>query len=478
MKKLIILLCLLFSIYKCFSQPKIVYANYIKNHCVDCYEYGKGGIHEFEVTVFFDKDQVIPDSIDFDGGITNIGVPTKGGYAKFAKTSQTNVCNNLTKVIYKTGLWFGGFPGDGSFGANAKFKNDTVKYKGQNVPDSLEHTASLIVTTYGHKYAENNSSYFKDIALVTIEKGKSNTINLFDKDDDNDSLIFTHVTANDNKLFLNQIANIVGVKLNTKTGDLSIPNNIDTGYYTLSVGVRDYFKTDSFQNLAFQSYTFFIFTLYVTNEKNPYFIHSKTAKKDTMGINYLSILPTDKNISYQLDYINPKGLGNYSVAIPSVKQFKIPQTYTATKINDTTLRINITINLTGTYYLDTFWYRKVRELPNSITVIITTTDSLGNCKQDLTSFYVTNNTSSSTNELTDINRITIFPNPATNKINIVFEGNVPQNLIANIYDSKGSLVKTETLINNEIDINNLAQGLYLLTIVSEGKRYNSKFVKE
>jgi hypothetical protein len=133
---------------------------------------------------------------------------------------------------------------------------------------------------------------------------------------------------------------------------------------------------------------------------------------------------------------------------------------------------------TRPYYLDTFWFRKVREIPNSISVIVTTTDSIGNCTQDLTSFYVTNNTSSSTNELTDINRITIFPNPATNKINIVFEGNVPQNLIANIYDSKGSLVKTETLINNEIDINNLAQGLYLLTIQSEGKSYSSKFVKE
>jgi len=72
----------------------------------------------------------------------------------------------------------------------------------------------------------------------------------------------------------------------------------------------------------------------------------------------------------------------------------------------------------------------------------------------------------------------IYPNPANNKINIVFEGNMPENLIANIYDSKGSLVKTETLKTNEITISNLAQGLYLLTIESEGKRYSSKFVKE
>ncbi|MFA9214372.1 MAG: T9SS type A sorting domain-containing protein [Candidatus Methylacidiphilales bacterium] len=74
--------------------------------------------------------------------------------------------------------------------------------------------------------------------------------------------------------------------------------------------------------------------------------------------------------------------------------------------------------------------------------------------------------------------ISVFPNPATNKLNIIFEGNIPKNLIANIYDSKGSLIKTETLINNEIAISNLAQGLYLLNIESEGKRYSSKFIKE
>jgi hypothetical protein len=74
--------------------------------------------------------------------------------------------------------------------------------------------------------------------------------------------------------------------------------------------------------------------------------------------------------------------------------------------------------------------------------------------------------------------LSIYPNPASNKLNIKFEGNVPQNLIAHIYDSKGSLIKSETIVGNEIDINNLAQGLYLLTIESKGKRYSNKFVKE
>jgi hypothetical protein len=78
----------------------------------------------------------------------------------------------------------------------------------------------------------------------------------------------------------------------------------------------------------------------------------------------------------------------------------------------------------------------------------------------------------------DIDKISIYPNPATNKLNLVFEGNMSKNLIVNVYDSKGSLVKSETILDNEINISNLAQGLYLLTIESEGKRYSNKFIKE
>jgi hypothetical protein len=78
----------------------------------------------------------------------------------------------------------------------------------------------------------------------------------------------------------------------------------------------------------------------------------------------------------------------------------------------------------------------------------------------------------------DIDKISVYPNPAANRLNLVFEDNMSKNLIANIYDSKGSLVKSETMLDNEINITNLAQGLYLINIESEGKRYSSKFIKE
>jgi hypothetical protein len=88
------------------------------------------------------------------------------------------------------------------------------------------------------------------------------------------------------------------------------------------------------------------------------------------------------------------------------------------------------------------------------------------------------NTLTTSNKEFDLKDFSVFPNPATNKLNIVFEGNIPKNIIANIYDSKGSLIKSETMTDNEINTTNLAQGLYLLTIESEGKRYSSKFIKE
>lgn len=476
MKKLIIFILLLFFGYTSNSQPIPLYGGYVRNHCIDCFKYGLGYIHSYKVVVFFNSKNIIPDSIIFRAGIKY--PESSSDPTKYVKTAQVNLCNGITKVIYETGIWAGS---SSTVAATAKFETGEVKYTGKNMPDSIDPAYRLSATTYGKGRNENNSSYSKDIPLVTIEKGKSNTINLFGKDDDNDSLIFSQILPNESVMFTGQVANLSGMKLNTKTGDMFIPNTLDTGYYSLQVRVMEYFKTDSFGDIAFQSFTLFDFTLYVTNEKMPYFIHSKTVKKDTMGINYLSTLPNDKTISYQLDYINPKGLGNYSVEIPSVKLFKIPQTYTNTKINDTTLRISITLNVTGTYYLDTFWFRKVREIPNSLSIIVTTTDSTGNCTQVLTSFYVTNNPTNSVNELSTKNKISIYPNPATTKLTITYETAIKE---IYIYDVLGKLVKQVNLENtntksNEIAIDELNKGVYIIQVVDVfNAKLSSKFIKE
>lgn len=76
------------------------------------------------------------------------------------------------------------------------------------------------------------------------------------------------------------------------------------------------------------------------------------------------------------------------------------------------------------------------------------------------------------------NSFKIYPNPATEKLTITFDNHNIKNAIANIYDSKGCLVKTEAMVSNEININNLNQGLYFLTIESGEKNYCIKFIKQ
>jgi uncharacterized delta-60 repeat protein len=74
--------------------------------------------------------------------------------------------------------------------------------------------------------------------------------------------------------------------------------------------------------------------------------------------------------------------------------------------------------------------------------------------------------------------ISIYPNPATNILNIELPNQNLKNCQANIYSYNGSLLKTETLNNQTIDIANLPQGLYFIEILNNGNRYFSKFMKE
>jgi hypothetical protein len=85
------------------------------------------------------------------------------------------------------------------------------------------------------------------------------------------------------------------------------------------------------------------------------------------------------------------------------------------------------------------------------------------------------------NEKSVENNISIYPNPANNKLNIGLGSQFTNQLTINFYDSKGSLAKSITKVNQnnlEIDMNDLTQGLYLIEILNDGKRYVSKLIKE
>lgn len=72
--------------------------------------------------------------------------------------------------------------------------------------------------------------------------------------------------------------------------------------------------------------------------------------------------------------------------------------------------------------------------------------------------------------------ISIYPNPATNILNIDNKSNQIINLIA-IYSIKGDLIKQENKVNN-IAVSDLENGIYFIKIVLSNNVLNYKFIKE
>ncbi|MFZ4797869.1 MAG: T9SS type A sorting domain-containing protein [Bacteroidia bacterium] len=457
--KFIIVFTITFFAIQTKAQNTSIYGNYIKNYRVNY----NGEVNNYDVVLYFKNTDIVPDSVTFMAGARLI---TGVNPYKYGISSKTNLCNNMVKVIYKTDNW------DGYPSIVASARNENIKYKGKNVPDSIAFVARLDLNLVNIGGFVDNSSYFKDIPLVTIEKGKSNVINLFERDDSYDSLVFN---------FYSWYPVYPEIKLNSQTGDIYIPNTLDTGFYSVQLSVRDYYVNHDWLMSYPLSRTYFDFTLHVVNEKLPYFIHSTTAKIDNNGIYFKYVPKTENKVNYQADFINPKGLGNYSVNVSSIKAFNTLPTIITTKINDTLLHVDITADLDYNFRPDTNYLGIVKEIPNSFSIIVTTKDSTGNCTQDLTSFYLTNNPTNSIDEATTKNKISIFPNPATTKLTVTSETAIKE---IYIYDLLGKLVKQMKVENTktkgtEIAIDDLSASIYIIQVIDVyDAKLSTKFIKE
>lgn len=71
--------------------------------------------------------------------------------------------------------------------------------------------------------------------------------------------------------------------------------------------------------------------------------------------------------------------------------------------------------------------------------------------------------------------IIIYPNPATNTLNLK---GIPENTLASIYDSQGKLVSINQLKVNQIDISSLANGLYMVKFSNNLGLTLRRFVKK
>jgi len=81
---------------------------------------------------------------------------------------------------------------------------------------------------------------------------------------------------------------------------------------------------------------------------------------------------------------------------------------------------------------------------------------------------------SSENVELNSNNITIFPNPASEKINII--GVDIQKI--KFYDIVGKMIAEKSVINGEINISEFSSGIYFINIIYNNKRYTKKIIKK
>lgn len=442
------LLLTAFLITSLFAKAQVTeaYGGYIQSKGVS------GLLYQFETVVFFATANNIPDSITMYMGDNT----SKKGFIQ----SKTNLCNAV-KVIYS--LPKHTYKGGGLYRPSTSFEPNTVTLK-----NSYNNTVQDFFLYHSISIDENSSrstvsSNFKDIPLIEIEKGRNRVLNLFGFDEDMDSIYFYSPREMKNGTFVET----KNIRCNPFTADFLINSNMDTGWYNYVMSAADNDTSWGFQ----KSRTYNCFTIHVSNERAAYF-SPIGAKTDTQGIYYIDLKATDKTISYQTNYTRPKGFTNYNITLQSYQTFSQSPIITSTQKNDTTLLINVTIPLDSA---DADIYKKP---PFSISLIVKHTDSLGNCQQDLTSFYVNNNIKTGMNEESTLPAISMYPNPAQQKLYINLPNTAHKNLQFHLFDSKGTLLKTFPLTHNEIDISELKQGLYFITITGENTFFKSKLVKE
>ncbi|PWD98441.1 T9SS type A sorting domain-containing protein [Marinilabilia rubra] len=81
---------------------------------------------------------------------------------------------------------------------------------------------------------------------------------------------------------------------------------------------------------------------------------------------------------------------------------------------------------------------------------------------------------------TSINKVSksdvkFYPNPATSEINLETPGKVEK---VEIYSLTGQKVKEVETPNSKVDVSSLNDGIYFMTILTEGQKINKKFIKE
>jgi hypothetical protein len=88
------------------------------------------------------------------------------------------------------------------------------------------------------------------------------------------------------------------------------------------------------------------------------------------------------------------------------------------------------------------------------------------------------------NENESADEFLVFPNPSSDKIRIEYVGNLGKELQVQILDMNGRVVKHGSMLNNnnsyaeELFVNDMQAGYYLIRVVGENRTRTTSFVKQ
>jgi hypothetical protein len=74
--------------------------------------------------------------------------------------------------------------------------------------------------------------------------------------------------------------------------------------------------------------------------------------------------------------------------------------------------------------------------------------------------------------------LAVYPNPANDKVNLLYDRDLPEDLVINVNDITGQLVSTGLISKGTnkaaIDVSGLSRGIYFLSLSGQQSHYSCK----
>lgn len=231
---------------------------------------------------------------------------------------------------------------------------------------------------------------------------------------------------------------------------------------------------------------YFIFLLFVVTKSNAQCTTTANSFGNNTSITMYNVTGT---VQVKLENATSVSIilgSNFATAAgPDVKVFLVNKG----NLTNAQLKIPAMFLTTDRFEVGTIT-NNVGVLPKTFTVNIPAGKNITNfdtvyffCQQfsqfwDFGSFtkFTANNCASvlSTEDFINNNAVSVYPNPSENNLTINIDN---ENLeLINIYNVTGKLLFSEKNKNN-IDVSNLAKGLYFIDIFTENNKYSEKFLK-